>query len=181
MATLNINLDNVQPLNTLLTGISQLGYSGNAGLFLKVNATEDGFEFSAAGSSGISIGDSIGSGTAGSVLFLGASGVLAQDNTNLLWDYTNNRLLLGGATLEARLSIKASTSNSSEHALRIVDSNNINLFRFRNDGYFVIGGAGTNSGIDIQGTGTYAGIYSPAYSSNPKYSMKFSASASLFV
>jgi len=78
MATLNINLDNVQPLNTLLTGISQLGYSGNAGLFLKINATEDGFEFSAAGSSGVSIGDTIGGGTAGRVLFEGASNVLAD-------------------------------------------------------------------------------------------------------
>jgi len=91
MATLNINLDNVQPLNTLLTGISQLGYSGNAGLFLKINATEDGFEFSAGGSSGVSIGDTIGGGTAGSVLFLGAAGVLAQDNANNFWDSTNKR------------------------------------------------------------------------------------------
>ena len=78
MAILNIPITNVQPLNTLLTGISQLGYSGNAGLFLKVNATEDGFEFSAAGSSGISIGDTVTGGTAGRVLFEGATNILAD-------------------------------------------------------------------------------------------------------
>src|SRR5436190_7565258 len=37
--------------------------------------------------------------TAGSVVFAGASGVYAQDNANLFWDDTNNRLGIGlGAT-----------------------------------------------------------------------------------
>lgn len=52
MSTLNINLNNVQPLDTILTGLSGLSYTGNQGLFIKVNATEDGFEF-AAGSGGV--------------------------------------------------------------------------------------------------------------------------------
>ena len=52
MSTLNINLNNVQPLDTILTGLSGLAYSGNQGLFIKVNATADGFEF-AAGSGGV--------------------------------------------------------------------------------------------------------------------------------
>jgi hypothetical protein len=52
MSTLNINLTNVQPLDTILTGLSGLAYSGNQGLFIKVNATADGFEF-AAGSGGV--------------------------------------------------------------------------------------------------------------------------------
>ena len=34
-------------------------------------------------------------GTTGSVLFVGAASVLAQDNTNLFWDDTNNRLGIG--------------------------------------------------------------------------------------
>jgi hypothetical protein len=44
------------------------------------------------GGGGMSIGGSITSATAGSVLFAGTSGVLAQDNDNLFWDDSNNRL-----------------------------------------------------------------------------------------
>ncbi len=36
--------------------------------------------------------------TAGSVVFAGASGVYTQDNANLFWDDTNNRLGIGGTT-----------------------------------------------------------------------------------
>ncbi|NTV55051.1 MAG: hypothetical protein HGA16_00925, partial [Candidatus Moranbacteria bacterium] len=43
----------------------------------------------------ISIGSAIGSATAGSVLYAGASGNLAQDNANFFYDYTNHRLGLG--------------------------------------------------------------------------------------
>lgn len=44
------------------------------------------------GSGGGSIGDAVGGGTADSVLFIGAGGVMAQDNTNLKFDDANNRL-----------------------------------------------------------------------------------------
>ena len=47
------------------------------------------------GGGGMAIGGSITSATAGSVLYAGASGVLAQDNSNLYYDYTNHRLGLG--------------------------------------------------------------------------------------
>lgn len=57
MSTLTINLTNVQPLDTILTGLSALGYSGNAGLYIKVNATADGFEFAAAGGGGSTFAD----------------------------------------------------------------------------------------------------------------------------
>jgi hypothetical protein len=36
--------------------------------------------------------------TAGSIVFAGGSGVYSQDNTNLFWDDTNNRLGIGTAT-----------------------------------------------------------------------------------
>ena len=35
--------------------------------------------------------------TAGSVVFAGTGGILAQDNTNLFWDDSNNRLGIGNA------------------------------------------------------------------------------------
>jgi hypothetical protein len=44
---------------------------------------------------GMAIGGAITSATAGSVLFAGTSGVLAQDNANLFWDDSNNRLGIG--------------------------------------------------------------------------------------
>ena len=46
----------------------------------------------------ISIGDVVGGGTEGSVLFVGADEKLAEDNANLFWDDTNNRLGIGTAT-----------------------------------------------------------------------------------
>ena len=43
--------------------------------------------------------------TVGSLVFAGASGVYAQDNANLFWDDTNNRLGIGTATPLQRLSV----------------------------------------------------------------------------
>ncbi len=48
--------------------------------------------------SGMAIGRSITSATAGSILFTGTPGVLSQDNNNLFWNDTNNRLGIGTAT-----------------------------------------------------------------------------------
>lgn len=46
----------------------------------------------------MAIGGTVTSGTTGSVLFVGAGPVLAQDNANFFWDDTNNHLLVGAAT-----------------------------------------------------------------------------------
>ena len=46
----------------------------------------------------MAIGGAITSATAGSVLFAGVGGILQQDNANLFWDDTNNRLGIGTAT-----------------------------------------------------------------------------------
>ena len=43
--------------------------------------------------------------TAGSVVFAGASGVYSQDNANLFWDDTNNRLAIGVTTPSVSLDI----------------------------------------------------------------------------
>ncbi len=65
----------------------------------------DGTWATPAGGGGMSIGGSITSATAGSVLFGGASGVLQQDNANLFWDDTNNTLGIGTATPNATCAI----------------------------------------------------------------------------
>lgn len=89
---------------TVLSNAVDLDTSARAdGYSIVWDDTNKRFKF-AAGSS-ISIGTSITSATAGSVLFAGTSGVLAQDNSNLFWDDTNNRLGLGTATPSATLHV----------------------------------------------------------------------------
>ncbi|QQR76998.1 tail fiber domain-containing protein [Candidatus Nomurabacteria bacterium] len=56
----------------------------------------------------MAIGETVGTGTLGSVLFLGTAGILAEDNTNFFWDDTNNRLGLGTASPDTILDITGS-------------------------------------------------------------------------
>ena len=62
------------------------------------------------GGSGMAIGGSITSATAGSILYAGASGVLAQDNANFYYDYTNARLGIGTATLGSKLQVNGNAA-----------------------------------------------------------------------
>jgi hypothetical protein len=60
--------------------------------------------------------------TSGSVLFSNGT-TIAQDNTNLFWDDTNNRLNIGGISSNtARLGIKAPGALSTDIALRVRNS-----------------------------------------------------------
>ena len=59
---------------------------------------------------GMAIGGSITSATAGSVLYAGASGVLAQSNANFYYDYTNNRLALGTTTVGSKLQVNGNAA-----------------------------------------------------------------------
>lgn len=54
------------------------------------------------GGGSVAIGGSIGSATAGSVLFAGAAGVLAQDNANFYWDDTNDALGIGTGAVSGK-------------------------------------------------------------------------------
>lgn len=69
-----------------------------------------------ASASGMSIGGTVTDGTAGSILFLGAAGVLAQDNTNFKWGTTAGQgLTLGAGTATtdvAALSITQTWNNA---------------------------------------------------------------------
>ena len=82
------------------------GTSGNV-------LTSDGTNWiSAAPAGGMAIGGSITSATQGSVLFAGASGVLAQDNSNLFWDNTNKRLAIGSTTTTFDIDVRKTTDGS---------------------------------------------------------------------
>lgn len=74
-----------------------------------------GTTLNASGSSGIAIGDAISGGTVGSLLFVGTGPVLAQDNSNLFWDDTNNRLGIGTATPTQPLDVSGGAGTSSGH------------------------------------------------------------------
>src|SRR3989344_2895046 len=56
----------------------------------------------------IATGVSVGSGTTGSVLFVDSSGNLNQDNANLFWDDTNNRLGIGTTSPLLKLDVAGS-------------------------------------------------------------------------
>lgn len=77
-------------------------YASAANTLSKLTAGADGEVLTLAGgvptwsaaTGGIAIGDTITGATAGSVLFAGALGVLAQDNTNFFWDDAANNLII---------------------------------------------------------------------------------------
>ncbi len=65
----------------------------------------DGSAFTSFSAGGVSIGGDVSGGTVGSVLFVGTSGLLTQDNASFFWDDTNNRLGIGDATPAATLTV----------------------------------------------------------------------------
>lgn len=96
------------------------------------------------GAGSLSIGDSVGSATEGSILFAGASGVLAQDNAGLFWNNTDNKLGIGKSPTYAvdvlgslRLDsgdphLMLSADSGTDWALQALDSSG--NFRIRESG-----------------------------------------------
>jgi len=76
---------------------------------------------SGGGGGGISIGDAVGSGTSGSILFVDAGTNLAQDNGELYWDNTNNRLGIGTTSPSAAIEVDAGAS--TEYAILTTGAN----------------------------------------------------------
>ena len=69
----------------------------------------------------IDIGDSVGAGTAGSVLFVGAGSTLAQDNANFYWDDSNNRLAIGNSAPLSKVHISSHDSGAASTAKVALD------------------------------------------------------------
>lgn len=90
--------------------------------------------------------------TQGSVVFSGASGVYAQDNANLFWDDSNNRLGVGLNTgLDSNLTVEGNNNNTFDTSLAVKNSDSNNILRTTNNGYVVIG---NDTGF---GTALYSG------------------------
>ncbi len=101
--------------------LATLSYSSsNNGQCLVVTAGAPVWGSCASGS--MSIGGSITSATQGSILFAGASGVLAQDNANFFWDDSLNYLGVGTAAPAAPLHISKSATGLTE-VLRLQNGN----------------------------------------------------------
>lgn len=82
--------------NALARGAISLTTTGTSGAATYTQATG---VFNIPQYSGtMAIGGTVTGGTQGSVLFLGAANVLAQDNTHFFWNDANNRLGIGTAT-----------------------------------------------------------------------------------
>ncbi len=88
----------------------------------------------------------VNSGTTGSILFVGGSSLLQQDNANLFWDDTNNTLGIGttrsGAISGTNPSfrIKGTGATSSTSSFEVQDSGSSTLFFVRNDGLVTVTG-----------------------------------------
>ena len=99
--------------------------------------------------SGMAIGGSITSATAGSILFAGAAGVLAQDNANFFWDDTNNRLGIGTTNPAAMLSLYGASN-----ALRLsYDGSNYNTISTTSTGEFLVSSSNTSESQILVGSG----------------------------
>lgn len=65
-------------------------------------------------SAGVNIGDTIGGGTQGSVLFLGVAGALAERNAKFFWDDTNFRLGIGNAAPIASVNVTGTIKTTGQ-------------------------------------------------------------------
>lgn len=72
-------------------------------------------------------------GTTGSVLFIGASGEISQNNANFFWDNTNSSLGLGNASPTNRLHTTNTTANAFSTAEVLTGPTNITLAGLRVD------------------------------------------------
>ncbi len=85
----------------------------------------------AIGGGGMAIGGTITSATAGSVLFAGAAGVLAQDNNGFYYDSANSRLILGGGGVAPQTKLEV-VGDQNTFIMRTTDAAGYSSFRCYN-------------------------------------------------
>lgn len=123
-------------------------------------ASVDGGAYATLGGGGMSIGGTVTGGTTGSVLFVGAGPVLAQDNATFFWDTTNKRLGIGTTTPAQQIHVLSTTA--TEARILIENSNGVfarlALKSNTREWNILVGGSGTSDNgvwgvFDVTGGG----------------------------
>jgi hypothetical protein len=122
-----ISTSGTYPNFTITNSAPDQTVSLTAGSNITITGTYPNFTIAASGGGGMAIGGSITSATAGSVLFAGASGILAQDNANFFWDNTNSRLGIGTTTPILKLDVIGGSTDTTTVGGTTVEQ--ISLFR----------------------------------------------------
>lgn len=98
---------------------------------------------------GIAIGDLVVGGTPGSVLFIGAGGLLAQDNANFFYDDTNNRLGVGNNVPLAKIGITGNLSVGATYGTLAAPANGLIV-----EGNTGLGTTSASQKLTVVGNGT---------------------------
>ena len=138
--------------NTDLIYIDQAGVSKKATVSLLPSS-----------SGGMSIGGSVTSGTARSVLYLDASHALAQDSSNLNWDYTNKRLCIGNSSMTASLGVVDQGTAATFQATKNVTDPSV--------GFYVVGVNGSVLGTANNTQNAYCMNFSMASDATNAYNV----------
>jgi hypothetical protein len=115
----------------------------NGGSVLIGTTTDAGFRLDVNGTARVQ-GNLTTNLTAGSVPFIGESGLLSQDNTNLFWDNTNKRLGIGTNLPSQRFSVFGATTTIPNNSTWVTAGNPISSFYGEGESGnmdFFIGGA----------------------------------------
>jgi hypothetical protein len=97
--------------------------------------------------------------TAGSVVFAGASGVYSQDNANLFWDNTNDRLGIGTASPSAKVTIAGTAATTSQVLNSTGSTTGATYGRWFNTGSDLIWGIESSAGgALLTGASAYAAV-----------------------
>lgn len=129
-----------------MTTSQQNSIASPANGLLVYNTTDAGFNYwngsawtaiSSGGGGGggggsTSIGDTIGSAIAGSVLYINGSTQLAQDNSNYFYDATNHRLGLGTTSPVSKLHVKGTGGTAQGLTIEASASNSYGAVNFYN-------------------------------------------------
>jgi len=104
----------------------------------------------------------------GSIIFSGTGGNLTEDNSNLFWDDSSNRLGIGTSTPAATIHVKSSTALTGARVLTAQNSSGTNLFDVDDNGKVAIfnTAAAWGSALSVRGLAATTSILSVIESTN---------------